>query len=171
MHMSTNLIAMVLLAVSAAAPAADVKSNDAIDGTAAFSRLKTLAGEWEADSPMGKIRASFEVISGGTAIVERDDHDKMPGMLTVYHMDGKRLMLTHYCMAGNQPRMVANVYEPATGRLAFRFLDITNLAGPNATYMRSVNFRLADEKHLSAAWEFVQDGKAEAHDIAYTRVK
>jgi hypothetical protein len=162
---------IVLLAVTAAAPAADVKQNDSIDGTAAFSRLKTLAGAWEADTPMGKIHTTFELISGGTAIVERDEHEGMAGMLTVYHLDGKQLMLTHYCMAGNQPRMVASAYEPSTGRLEFRFLDITNLAGPNAAHMRSVNFRLTDEKHLSAAWQFVQDGKTEAHDIAYTRVK
>jgi hypothetical protein len=167
--MNSNLIAILLLAV--AAPAADVKSPESIDTTAAFSRLKSLAGEWEADSPMGKIHTSFELIGGGTAIVERDHHDKMPDMLTVYHMDGKRLMLTHYCMAGNQPRMVAKVYEPGTGRLEFRFLDITNLAGPTASYMRNATFRLTDEKHLTATWEFVQDGKTESHDMQYTRVK
>src|SRR5262249_40734503 len=89
MPMSTNVIAMVLLAVSAAAPAADVKSTDSFNGTAAFSRLKSLAGEWEADGPMGKMHTSFELIAGGTAIVEHERHDQMPEMMTVYHMDGK----------------------------------------------------------------------------------
>jgi hypothetical protein len=170
--MSSNLIAIVLLAVSAAAPAADVKSNDtSIDGTAAFSRLKSLVGEWEADSPMGKMHTTFELIGGGTALVEHERHDKMPEMMTVYHMDGKRLMLTHYCMVGNQPRMEAKSYDAATGRLEFRFLDITNLSGPNAAHMRNATFRFVDDKHLNAAWEFVQDGKPQAHDIPYVRVK
>jgi hypothetical protein len=171
MSMSSDLIALVLLAVTAVAPAADVASKDSIDATAAFSRLKSLAGEWEADSPMGKIHTSFELISGGTAVVEHDRHDKMADMLTVYHMDGKRLMLTHYCMAGNQPRMEGKTYDSGAGRLEFRFLDITNLAGPSASYMRSATLRFVDDKHLNAAWEFIQDGKSESHDMQYTRLK
>jgi hypothetical protein len=171
MQMRTNLIAMALLAAAVAAPAADVKSNDSMDATAAFSRLKSLVGEWEADSPMGKMQTSFELIAGGTALVEHERHEKMPEMLTIYHMDGKRLMLTHYCMAGNQPRMEARAYDPAAGRLEFRFLDITNLAGPAAGYMRNAHIRFIDNKHLSAAWEYLQDGKTETHDLQYTRVK
>jgi hypothetical protein len=169
--MRTNLIATVLLAAAAVAPAADVKSNGSADATAAFARLKTLVGEWEFDGPMGKIHTSFELIGGGSALVERERHDKIPEMMTVYHMDGNRLLLTHYCMAGNQPRMEASVYDPSTGRLDFRFLDITNLAGPTAPYMRNATFRFIDDKHLTAAWEFVRDGKNESHDMQYVRVK
>jgi hypothetical protein len=170
--MSSNVIAIVLLAVSAAAPAADVKSNDSMNGTAAFSRLKSLVGEWEADGgPMGKMHTTFELIAGGTAIVEHERHDQMPEMMTVYHMDGKRLMLTHYCMTGNQPRMEAKAYDASTGRLDFRFLDITNIGGPSAAYARNATFRFIDDKHLNASWEFIQDGKPQSHDMQYTRVK
>ena len=169
--MRMNLIAIALLAMSAAAPAADDKSNDSADAAAAWQRLKTLVGEWEADGPMGKMNTTFELIGGGTALVEHERHADMPEMMTVYHLDGKRLLLTHYCMAGNQPRMEAKSYDAATGRLEFRFLDITNLAGPTAAYMRNASFRLIDDKHMSAAWEFHRDGKTESHDMQYVRVK
>jgi hypothetical protein len=169
--MKTNLIATILLAAASAAPAADIKSNGSPDAAAAFSRLKTLVGQWEADGPMGKMHTTFELIGGGSALVEHERHEDMPEMMTVYHLDGKRLLLTHYCMAGNQPRMEAKEYDAGTGRLEFRFLDITNLAGPAAPYMRNASFRFINGTHLTAAWEFLRDGKTESHDMQYVRVK
>src|SRR4051812_22362038 len=133
--------------------AADIKPT--MDATAAWSRLKTLAGEWEGD----KSRLSYELIAGGTALVERDHTENMPEMLTVHYMDGQRLLLTHYCMAGNQPRMEARSYNPATGEVQFQFLDATNLASPEAGHMRSAVLRLFDEKHLSSEWRFYENGK------------
>jgi hypothetical protein len=153
-----------------AAWAADVKP--AIDTTAAWSRLKSLAGEWEGESSMGKLRLSYELIAGGTALVERERSDKMPEMLTVYHLDGKRLVLTHYCMAGNQPRMEARSFNPGTGDLRFEFLDATNLASPAAGHMRSVALKLIDDRHLSAEWRFYEDGRPKNTETAqYTRVR
>src|SRR5690349_12178610 len=125
------LIAGGILLVSAAAYAAD-SSPDGVDATAAFSRLKKLAGEWESDSAMGKTQITYSLIAGGAALVERERGEKMPEMLTVYYMDGKRLLLTHFCMAGNQPRMEARSYDASTGELRFRFLDATNLTTPGA---------------------------------------
>src|SRR5215470_4974278 len=111
---SLLITGLLLVSVTlAAAPAAN-SSNDA---TAAFARLKTLSGEWEATTSMGKTHLSYQVISGGNAVVERESNEKTPEMLTVYYLDGDRLLLTHYCMAGNQPRMEARAFDPQTGEL------------------------------------------------------
>ena len=59
-----------LLLAAVAVHAASSKSEHTNDA-AAFSRLKTLAGEWEADTAMGKAHLSYEVIAGGTALVEK----------------------------------------------------------------------------------------------------
>ena len=153
-----------------AALAADVKP--AIDATAAWSRLKSLAGEWEGEGTVGKTKLKYELIAGGTALVERETADNMPEMLTVYHLDGKRLVLTHYCMAGNQPRMEARSFNPGTGDLAFDFLDATNMASPNAGHMRSVAMKLVDDRHLAAEWKFYEDGKVKMTETTrYTRVR
>jgi hypothetical protein len=164
------LIANLLLA-AAAIQAAGPKSERSSDA-AAFARLKTLVGEWEADTRMGKTHLSYEVIAGGTALVEKETGEKMPAMLTVYHLDGDRLVLTHYCMAGNQPRMQAKAFNPESGEVEFQFLDATNLTGPGAGHMHNATFRVVDNNHLATAWDFYEDGQKKFTETAeYTRVR
>jgi hypothetical protein len=142
------------------------------DSQAAFSRLKLLVGEWETEGSMGKVHVSYELIAGGTALVERDSGDKMSPMLTVYYLDGDRLLLTHYCMAGNQPRMLAKHFDTATGELDFQFLDATNLPDPNAGHMRNAKLRVVDDHHYTAEWQFYENGKLKMSEIEqYTRIR
>ena len=142
------------------------------DSAAAFARLKTLAGEWEANTDKGKIHLTYEVISGGNAIAEHESSDQMPEMLTVFYLDGNRLLLTHYCMAGNQPRMEARTFDPQTGELRFQYLDATNLASPNAGHMHNVTLRIVDNNHLSGEWQFFENGQQKFTERAqYTRVR
>ena len=116
--MKLHLLLATMLLAGVTAYAADAKAGPNTNAAAAFARLKTLEGEWEAETEMGKAHLSYELIGGGTALVERFSSEKMPAMLTVYHFNGDRLMLTHYCEAGNQPRMQAGPFNPETGELA-----------------------------------------------------
>ena len=151
-------------------PGAELKSGSSAAG--AFARLKTLAGEWSADMPNGKARLTYEQTGGGTALVERESAEGMPGMMTVYHLDGSRLILTHYCMAGNQPRMQAGGMNPQTGEIQFQFLDITNLASPGASHMHDVTLRIMDQDHFDAAWQFYESGAPKMTEaFHYTRVR
>jgi len=164
------VIANLLLA-AIALHGASTKSERTSD-TAAFARLKTLVGEWEADTRMGKAHLNYELIAGGTALVERVTAEKMPAMLTVYHMDGDRLQLTHYCMAGNQPRMQARTFNPESGELEFQFLDATNLASAGAGHMHSARIRFVDDRRLATEWEFYENGQRKFTETAqYTRVR
>ena len=166
---SLFIAGLLLVSVTlAAAPA----PNSTTDAAAAFAKLKTLAGEWEANGERGKTHLSYQVISGGNALVERESGEKMPEMLTVYYLDGDRLLLTHYCMAGNQPRMEAKGFDPQTGELRFQFLDATNLTNPNAGHMRNVTLHFVDNNHVSAAWQFFENGQQKFTETAqYTRVR
>ena len=163
---------MKFLTVALLGFAAVAAERPAVDGAAAFSRLRSLAGEWVADTPMGKVRTTYEVIAGGTAVVERERGEHMPEMMTVYHMDGKRLLLTHYCMAGNQPRMEAGSYDAGSDEIRFQFSGATNLAAPGAGHMHNATFRLTDDDHFSSNWQFYQDGRMKNEEkFDYTRVR
>jgi len=167
-----TLIAAGALLIGAAAFAANSNTPGSLDTKAAYARLRTLVGQWEADTPMGKARLSFELIAGGTALVERETFDKMPAMETVYYPDGNRLLLTHYCMEGNQPRMQAQSYNAETGELKFEFLDATNLASPAAGHMHNATFHFVDANHLVAEWQFWENGKLDRTEhFPYVRVR
>lgn len=164
------LIAGLLLTamIAAAVPPA----NSTTDAATALARIKGLAGEWEATTDKGKSHLTYEIISGGNAVLERESTEQMPDMLTVYYLDGNRLLLTHYCMAGNEPRMEAKAFDPQTGELRFQFLDATNLANPGAGHMHNVNLHFVDNNHVSAEWQFFENGQAKFTEKAqYTRVR
>ena len=77
----------------------------------AFERIEALAGSWEGRSSAGwTARIDVEVIARGSAVLERSNFEAHPGetMLTLFHRDGPALVLTHYCVAGKQPRLVAS---------------------------------------------------------------
>ncbi len=62
-----------------------------------------------------------------------------PHSLTLYHADGERLMATHYCPQGNQPRLLL---DPASrpDHMSFRFHDATNLASPEQSHQHALAF-------------------------------
>jgi len=147
-------------------------ANAGNDAAAGFARLKGLSGEWEATVEGKKAHLIYEVIAGGNSVVEHETTADMPEMLTVYHLDGNRLLLTHYCMAGNQPRMEARSFDPQSGELRFQFLDATNLTNANAGHMHNVTLHLIDNNHLSSEWQFFENGQPKFTEKAqYTRIR
>jgi hypothetical protein len=134
---------------------------DAQSGAAgAFDRLKALEGKWAGKTPGGQpLATSFRVTAGGSAVIQllmEGMDDEMP---TLYHLDGDRLMATHYCAAKNQPRMVLAPGASTGGTLRFQFLDVTNLASPEAGHMRAVAFTFLGPDKLRQEWTYRQNGK------------
>jgi hypothetical protein len=108
------LVTLALTAFMAMAPAPQAAVLPAgVDAAAAFERLKALEGAWETASADGKkATTTFELTANGTVLLERYANAAMPGgghMVTAYHLDRTSLILTHYCVAKNQPRCGPNV--------------------------------------------------------------
>jgi hypothetical protein len=168
--MGAAVAVIVLLGVGVtAAYAAGKQDNGA---AAAFARIKSLAGNWEAETEKGKVTSSYEVASNGSAVLEKI---KVPGeseMLTVYHLNGNRLVLTHYCTAGNQPRMQAEAYNPESNQVVFKFAGGDNLTDPNTGHMHDTVLKFTGPDAFTADWTFHKDGKAAfTENIQYHRVK
>jgi hypothetical protein len=152
------------------------KGLSSSESQAAFARLKSLAGEWEgADANGGKSHLRYEVISGGSAVAEHfqsDDMGAANAMLTVYYLDGGQLVLTHYCMAQNQPHMQAQSFDSAIGDLQFAFVGASGLPGPEAGHMHNASFRFIDADHFSTDWQFFEGGKLKFNEtVQYRRVR
>src|SRR5712675_2454724 len=73
-----------------------------------FAMMKSLAGIWEGNSTMGgPVNVSYRMTSGGSAVmseIQMEMKGQSEDMITMIHLDGNRLLLTHYCATGNQPR-------------------------------------------------------------------
>lgn len=135
-----------------------------------FDRLKSLVGEWEAKAETGNsVRVSYKLISGGSALSEVLAPAGEPEMLTVYNLDGKHLMLTHYCSAGNQPRMRALPSAAGTPELRFAFLDATNLASPAEGHMQKLAIRFEDSDHFIQRWTWRANGQEKVEMFHFTR--
>jgi hypothetical protein len=140
--------------------------------SAGLEPLKFLIGTWEGKATDGKpVRVTYELTSGGSAIEETIVKDKDPNMKTLYHVDGNRLMLTHYCSLGNQPRMAADIPKGEFKKLQFAFVDASNLASPNDPHMHTVAFNVQDRDHMTQDWVLSQDGKEMTHTFTLQRKK
>lgn len=134
--------------------------KDPVNAALAFEQLKTLVGSWQAETSKGKASATYQLLAGGTALLERVKMSGEDEMLTVYYLDGDRLLLTHYCHAGNQPRMQAGSFDPKTKRIDFQFIDATNLPNSDAGHMHQVVIGFRGPSEVAEDWTFYKDGKA-----------
>ncbi|MBV9183782.1 MAG: hypothetical protein JO356_20960 [Acidobacteria bacterium] len=141
------------------------------DAEKTFNTIKSLAGVWEGKNSMGDaVRVANRITAGGSALVSEIQSDmkgRSEDMISMVHMDGNRLLLTHYCAAGNQPRLVAST-SPDGKTIIFDFLDATNLANSDTGHMQRVIFTIRDATHHSEDWYFRDHGKeiVEKFDLA-----
>ncbi|HLJ89509.1 MAG TPA: hypothetical protein VKZ53_22055 [Candidatus Angelobacter sp.] len=145
--------------VSASAASTAAPAKDQQNASQAFDKLKALAGTWEASSEHGKSTISYEVIAHGTSLIERIHTADKEDMATVYHLDGDRLVLTHYCEAGNQPEMTAAAFDPESNEIRFNFARISNLSNPNAGHMHSAAFHFDSANQTTMDWKWYENGK------------
>jgi len=147
-----------LLAAVALSSALPLRGAPAL---ALFELVKSLRGEWVAESTKGWVEsASFQVLARGTAVLETTGFTSPPepGMATVIHLDGDRVLLTHYCEAGNQPRLQATAFDPVGRTATFSFLDGTGMASRDVGHMDRVVIRFIDADHFDSQWSWYEKG-------------
>jgi hypothetical protein len=155
--------------------AQSTRADDKASGASAqrFEALKSLAGDWveigKDGQPTDKVVSSIRVTSGGNTVQETmfpgSDHE----MVTMYHLDGADLVLTHYCMLGNQPRMRAE-QGGDTNKIVFKFTGATNLKSNDDQHMHQATLTIAGPDHFKSEWVSCKDGKA-CHQVGFDLVR
>ena len=141
------------------------KKDDGAKSKAAaqFEQLKKLEGEWvgefaHGEGPKNETTVRYKLTGAGSALVEHLFEGTGHEMITVYHLDGDRLILTHYCAAQNQPRMCAKPSDD-TKTIAFEFLDGTNMDAATDMHMHNATIEFIDDDHFKSEWTSYDDGK------------
>lgn len=125
----------------------------------AFANLKKLVGTWEDKGQGGmEVTVTYKITGAGSAVVETQFPGQPHEMVTVYHLDGDDLILTHYCAAGNQPTMKF-VPGKDPNVLSFNFLKGSNMK-PKDAHMHSVKIRFISENQVQSDWTSFSGGKA-----------
>jgi hypothetical protein len=156
---------MTMALVAGAWAEAPIKPS--ADKHPAFERMKTLVGTWvEADKdgkPTDKVVTVVKLTAGGSAIQETIFPGQDKEMVSVYHRDGVDLVMTHYCMLGNQPRMKADPKSPKN-QIRFLFAGGTNLDPAKDMHMHEGTLTFIDDDHIEFAGVAWVGGKpAEDH--------
>ena len=166
---SLRILSFILMSLITVAFAQSAAPTDA---QKSFTQLKALAGTWQAtvtvDPPMPEMGNGtitpvlLRVTSRGNALVHemgelgrQDDPTRYDHPVTMFYLDGDRLLLTHYCDAGNRPRMAARV-SPDGKTVEFDFLDVAG----NTQYghMQHAVFTFIDANHHTEDWTFQLKG-------------
>jgi hypothetical protein len=142
------------------------------DAQKSFDKLKTLTGSWKGpvatfpkadDIPEGTItQVSLRTTSRGNSIVHEmydsskpDDPTKNDHPVTMFYLDSDRLLLTHYCDAGNRPRMVART--SSDGKIVeFDFVDVAG--STEYGHMHHAVFTIIDANHHTEDWTYMMPG-------------
>lgn len=174
MKSRTALSLLLVLAATTAFAQTDVQKSDA---QKSFDQMKTLAGSWEgkvttvpAVAEMGdgaSLEVSLRVTSRGNALVHEmkaagttDDPTRYDHPVTMFYVDADRLLLTHYCDAGNRPRMVGKV-SPDGKTVEFEFLDVAGSTEPG--HMNHAVFTVIDQNHHTEDWTYLMPGDKPMH--------
>jgi hypothetical protein len=131
----------------------------------ALGWLKALNGTWRGKAEWSggragsyEMTATYRISGNGTAVVEDLGSDGVTVMTSVYHEDGGDLRMTHFCGAGNQPRLKAAEIDMAKKAVRFEMVDMTGRPGG---HVGGVELRVPDADHLTIFFTFV-GGKAPA---------
>ena len=139
---------------------------------ATFERIKALQGDWDGKSTKGwEETLHYKTIAGGAFVLETS-FDAHPGqaMATTYYLDGDKLMLTHYCMARNAPRLEATAYEDGGKTVVFTFVDGANIPTRDRGHMDKAVMRFEGPDRITSRWTWYENGSEKwLEEIVQTR--
>jgi hypothetical protein len=124
-----------------------------------LEKMKKLAGTWVAADQDGKptdeVVSIIKVTAGGSAVHETLFPGQPHEMVSLYTADGPDLIMTHYCVLGNQPRLKADPKSPPN-QIVFRFVGGTNLNPEKDRHMHDATLTIVSDDRIEingTGWE------------------
>src|SRR5215475_6937118 len=148
--LATTVLVLSLAVAAGSLAAAHEKAKSA----AAFERLISLVGEWEGTNSAGQIKATYTLVSGGTALMERLQPTNEAEMITLYSLDDDHLLITHYCSGGNQPSMRTGAISELNGTFSFKVFQVTGMKAPDEGHMTALILTMPDKDHFTQQWTY-----------------
>ena len=167
-------VAVVLLVFAAVCAGDDMAMHmSKVQSSAQWEKMKSLAGAWEGtmteEGQKIPSKTSFRMTGDGSAIMSTLGEGTPYEMVTMFHTDGPKVMMTHYCAAHNQPRLKA-VESKDPNTIAFEFVDATNL-NPGEGHMHRVVFTFDGPDHHTEDWTSKQGDKETTGHFDFKRAK
>lgn len=137
---------------------------------AAFDQMKALEGTWQvADREDHPLRIRFYPTARGATLVESWEVEGRSHSLTLYHRNGDKLLATHYCPQGNQPRM--DMVPDADGAITFSFRDVTDYDPAGEQHQHDLSFDLSNADRIIRSEHYLDgDGNLHPSSLVLTRV-
>jgi hypothetical protein len=136
------------------------------DSGGVFDVFKSLQGRWSIQSGGKTITTvmTYDVGSKDSIVTEQFGKE-----LTVIHRDGQDLQMTHFCNAGNQPRL--RLKKSRSPKLfEFAMFDITNLRKSDEPHVQKILYTIVDEKHMKLEIIWKTGGSSESEKYTLTRI-
>jgi hypothetical protein len=126
---------------------------------AGLEQMKKLAGTWvvadQDGKPTDQVASIIKVTSGGSAVLETLFPGQPQEMVSIYTVEGPYLVMTHYCVLGNQPCMKADAQSPSK-QIVFQFAGGGNLDPKKDKHMHEATLTIVDNDHIGvqgSGWE------------------
>jgi hypothetical protein len=131
-----------------------------------FESLKPLVGSWKGMSthpdsktePAEPVAVSFKMTAAGSAIEETLMQGTPHEMVDMYHDEGGKLAMTHYCALGNQPHMILKKAD--AGMVSFEMGPTPGIDAAKDLHMHALTLKFPDANHLTEEWTSYANGKA-----------
>lgn len=159
-----SLLAGIALAACASSSPDVGDPAKGVDALEAFAHMKTLAGKWKASMPSAPdqvVPITWEVASGGHALMEKLFDGQPHEMVSLYYLEGENLDMAHYCSLGNRPHLRLDRARSTRDDLHFDFVNGTDIDPKKDNHIHSLRLQWKDTHTIVASWIGWNEGVAQ----------
>lgn len=168
--LGAGLLVLSMNACSTLTPPTALSTPQSQTAETAFENMKSLVGDWKRqDRPNSTRTIRMELTANDTVLVETWLRGDRAHSLTLYHMDNGKLLATHYCPQGNQPRLKMTAESDAE-HIEFAFMDSTNLQSLDDNHQHSLNWDISNTELVTRGESYLGAEGEDVSSMVLTRV-